>query len=97
MKVNFDYVLVDLDGKDIEEPSTGAVTLKAVCLRALTTPLEEDRNVTGETAFKRLELARKVNKGGAQEIDAADAVSIRERTAKIYNIVVSGQVYELLK
>jgi len=102
MKINFDEVLKDIDGVDMRDPkpdgSEGSpTTLKSVCVRALTIPLAADTNLTGEDAFKRLELARKVNKGGEQEIDPADAVTIRDRAAKMFAVQVSGQVYEKLR
>ena len=101
MKVNFDVVLKDLDGQPIVELDAKKnelpVTLKLIAVRALTGMLEEDRSMTGEQSFKRLELARKVHAGGEGELDPADAVLIRDRTAKFYGPLVSGQVYELLK
>ena len=112
MKINFDQVLKELDGSNITElknPRTATrekpegdgafipVTLKALCVRAITTPLQTDANISGEDAFKRLELARKINAGGEQELDPADAVLIRDRAAKLFSIVASGQVYEMLK
>ena len=100
MKANFDAVLLDLDGEPIKEAGKKdepAITLKAACLRALCTPLEEDRGLTGEQSFKRLELARRINKGGEQEIDPEDAVLLRNRAAKVWIVEIAGQVYELLK
>lgn len=107
MKVDFNHVLLTLDGSAFTEPAplkpgqtvpdAVPVTLKDIAVRSLTAPMEEDKGLTGEQAFKRLELARAVHKGGEQEIDAADAVLIRDRAAKLYGIAISGQVYELLR
>ena len=100
MKINFDEELKELDGSVIADKVNGselAFTFKTACVRALTTPMQEDAALKGEDAFKRLELARKINKGGEQEIDAADAVLIRDRAAKMFGILVSGQVYEKLR
>ena len=100
MRINFDEVLKELDGSEITEKVKDVesqVTLKTICVRALTTPLQADANLTGEDAFKRLELARKINKGGEQEIEPAQAVLITDRAAKMFGIMVSGQVYEKLR
>lgn len=108
MKADFDKVLLDLDGDNIpldgaRDEKTGKpkdetpVTLKLACQRALCVALEEDRSLAAEEAFKRLELARRINKGGEVELDPEEAVLIRNRAAKVWIIEVSGQVYELLK
>ena len=100
MKVDFDQVITDLDGKaQLDEESKGSpkLTLGAACLKAIRTPLQEDQGLMGEQAFKRLELARTIHKGGEQEIDAEDAVLIRNRAAKVWIIDVAGFVYEKLK
>lgn len=108
MKVNVDAKLLDLDGDEI--PTDGAidpktekprdatpVTLKAACLRALCSPLQEDQGLAAEEAFRRLELARTINKGGEVELLPADAVLIQNRAAKVWVIEIAGQVYEMLK
>ena len=100
MKVDFDQVITDLDGKaQLDEESKGSpkLTLGAACLKAIRTPLQEDQGLVGETAFKRLELARTIKKGGEQEIDPEDAVLIRNRAAKVWIIDIAGVVYEKLK
>ena len=100
MKANFDQVLNDLEGKPIpknRDNDPTPVTLKSACLIALTTPMQEDQQLTGEQSFKRLELARRINKGGEQELDPDEAVTIRNRAAKVLILEIAGQVYELLK
>jgi hypothetical protein len=100
VKADFDVVLKDLEGKAIPVEAgkdETPLTLKTVALRALTTPLQEDQSLKGEESFKRLELARKINKGGEVELDPADAVLIRDRAPKVWTVVIAGQCYELLK
>ena len=102
MKIDFNTLLTDLTGKPFapEKDASGKdvpVLLKTICVRALTTPLAEDQSLTGEAAFKRLEVARKIYAGGEQDIDPADATLIRDRVAKLFSIEVSGLVYELLR
>jgi hypothetical protein len=96
MKINFDQVLNQLDGKPFMDEAV-PFTLKTASVRALTMVLQEDAAMSGEDAFKRLELARKVNAGGEVEIDPGDAVTIRNRAAKMYAVTISGQMYEMLK
>ncbi len=99
MKVDFSAPLLDLSGQPIKiDPAKDdVVTLGFACLRALTTAFPEDQSLTGEQAFKRLELARRIHKGAEQELDPAEAVLIRDRVPKIWVLEISGQVYELLK
>ena len=70
MKIDFDAPIIDLDGKpmqDTDKKGFPPLTLKDACLKAIRTPLQEDQGLVGETAFKRLELARKIKAGGEQE------------------------------
>ena len=99
MKVDFSQVISDLDGNPVkdEEAQGTPLTLGAACLKAIRTPLQEDQGLLGEPAFKRLELARKIKKGGEQEIDPEDAVLIRNRAPKVWIIDIAGVVYEKLK
>lgn len=98
LKVDFSKLLNDLSGQPIKNDKGGEdLILKDVAIRALTTALPEDQALTGEQAFKRLELARRIHQGGEQELDPAEAVLIRDRVPKIWVLEISGQVYEMLK
>ena len=99
MKIDFDQKILDLDGEEIpleKGKDETPITLKAASLRAICTPMQGD-DLKPEDAFKRLELARKINKGGEQEIEPVDAVLIQTRAAKVWVIEIAGQVYEMLR
>lgn len=96
MKADFSKKVVDLDGSDIDNNGK-PFTLKAACTRAIFSILEEDKNVTGEVSYARLELARRINAGGEVEITPEEATLLRARTAKCFNALVAGQVFEALK
>ena len=101
MNIDFNEALKELDGTNVTDTDKNGnvfvVTFGRICLTALTTPLKTDAEISGEESFKRLELARKINNGGKQDIDASDAILIRDRAAKLFSILISGQVYEKLR
>lgn len=106
MKINFDKQLLTVDGDTVPIDGTKdekgktkdetPMTLKFACARAICVPMQGD-DLKPEDAWKRLELARKISKGGEQDIEPADAVLIQTRAAKVWPIEVAGQVYELLR
>lgn len=102
MKVNFDPVLKDMDGKAFKVKDTPKgpereLTLKDAALLALCTALEEDRGMDGKTSFERLELARRINKGGEVDLEPAEAALIQNRLPKVYPILIAGAAYEMMK
>jgi hypothetical protein len=96
MKVDFNKHIVDLDGQDIDNGGKPWI-LKDACTRAIFSVLEEDKGLTGEQSFARLELARRINAGGEVEVTPEEAVLLRARAAKVFNVLAAGQVFEALK
>ena len=102
MKMDFSQVMKDMDGtafkiKDKKDGPERDLTLKDASLLALCTALQEDVGMDGKTSFERLELARRINKGGAIEIDPAEVTLIQNRLPKVYPILIAGVAYEMLK
>lgn len=105
MKVDFSRKVLTINNEEIphsrlsgNEADKEGLILKDVCIFALCAMIPEaDRSVDGVTAFKRLELARRINKGGEQEIEPEEAALLRERAAKLLTIQISGVAYEMLK
>jgi hypothetical protein len=96
MKLDTAAVLKNLDGSELEEAGA-KFTVKAACVRALVTPLEGDHVLAPEEAFKRLEFARRLHGGGEIELQPEEATLLRVRSAKLFNVIVAGQIYELTK
>ena len=100
MKVNFSKVLTDIDGAEMKNPfrpdSEAPLTLRDIAVRTILQPIEGDKVEPVQT-LSRLELARRIqNSDGELEIRPEDAVLLRERSAKMYGVLISGQVYESL-
>ena len=102
MKIHFDAQLKDLDGttfkvRDKKDGPERELTLKDAALQALCSPLDEDRGMDGKVSFERLELARRINKGGEVELNPVEAAMIQNRLPKVYPILIAGAAYEMLK
>lgn len=97
MQVNLDKVLVDFEGDPIKTETGEPWTLKKIVVSALSAPLESDKNLSPDTVIKRWKLAMRLHGGGEQELSPEEATEIRDRMAKLYAIVLSGQACEMLK
>ena len=99
MKIDFDTVICDLEGKPIEIPSSMAVgadgklpmdtmSLKKVCTTALTQSLDgDDKETTADKMLERDFLARRIHAGGKQELTAGETVILQERIFKRWKVV----------
>lgn len=92
MKVNFDSVLVDLDGEPIVERGE-EIMLKKVCINALLNPEQEEGAVKAE----KYVLALDINKGGERELKSEDIVLIKKCVGKAFGPIIVGQVFDLLE
>ena len=97
MKVNMDQVLKDFDGDPIKDDKDRPWTLGRICVSALSTPLESDKNLSPEKAVTRWVLATALHSGGEKELTPEEAAEIRERLPKCYAILLSGQACDMLK
>jgi hypothetical protein len=59
--------------------------------------LPVEAGVTPEAAFDRLEFARRIHKGGVVELQPEEAVTLRKRSAAVFNVLVAGLIFELTK
>ena len=97
MKVNLDQALVDFEGDPIKDNKDQDWTLKQAVVNALSTPLEDDKNMTADKAVSRWKLALRLHDGGEQELSPEEATEIRNRLPKCYAVMISGQACEMLK
>lgn len=99
MKINFDQVLKNYDGKDFEETVDGVVkkiTLSGVSVNALLANIEGER-IEGMEKLNRDKIARKVHKGGEVELTVEETAKIKEMIGKAFPTIVVGATYELLE
>lgn len=97
MKVDFNQVLKDFEGDPLKNDKNKEWTLKTAAVSALATALEEDKGMTADKAVARYKLALRLQEGGEQELSPEEATEIRNRLAKCYSILISGQACEMLK
>lgn len=96
MKLDFNAILVGLDGKPMLGKDKTEATLKEVAVEALMAVTENDRGASGEDKFKNYELAAKVYAGGEIEITPEQAALLKRRIGECYGPVVVGPAYKLL-
>lgn len=108
VKIEFDQVLKDLEGKPIKEPVkldlTGKpekeeskdLTLKTLCINALLANIPNEQ-VTGEKKLERWQTAQLIYKGGEVDITAETIALLKRRIGLIYSVRVSGQAWQMLE
>ncbi len=92
MKRNLEVALRDLDGKLFEDGSV----LKTVLFNAVVAPLQADATLSTDKKMALYGLAKRVHAGGVQDFTAEEIALMKERIAVLYNVLVIGQVFELL-
>jgi len=103
MKIDFDSKLIDLKGKVLKDTVEGKqveLTLKDPCLNALLANTTKPQNApieTGRDKFKKYNLAKKINSGGAVELISEDITLIKEQLGLIYPPLLVGICYDLLE
>lgn len=97
MKIDFSRTLEDLDGAPItDSDGKTPATLGRVSATALLGTFENE-NPDGPEKVKRFVLAKKIVKGGNQDIMPEDAALIRSLIAKAYATIIVGQAFEMLE
>ena len=104
MKINFDRLINDLDGKPVKERATDEkgkripdkeVSLKRVCINALV--LQTDEKIDGPEQVTRFDLATKINAGGEINLETDEISKIKTLVSKIYGVIVVGRAFDLLE
>jgi len=95
-KINFSTVVKKLDGEVLkfeEKP----VTLGFACYKGLVANTAETQKLDLSAIAKRYELAKKIKDGGEVEVEAAEAVLIRDSLKNFWGIEVIGFVLGIIK
>jgi hypothetical protein len=104
MKIKLDQVLVDFEGKEIQDGKEKA-SLRKLLINALLTPAVEktpqglqQEVIEGKEKFERYELARKI-KDAKDEIEykSEDITTLKNCVGKLYNALIVGLVYDMLE
>ena len=96
---DFTSILTGLDGKPLMTGDTKAptgLTLGDVCVQALETPLEEDKQMDGSKKFALDQLARKIYHNKAATLSLEDLTLLKQRVGKAYGPLVVGAAWRLL-
>lgn len=96
MLVNFNAQIKDFDGNPIKDEQEKDMDLRRACVRALMTPLPQDKDITPEKALERFRFATGIQSGTVNEISPEQAVELRGRIAKTFSLVVSGPALSML-
>lgn len=112
MKINFDVVIKNLNGKPFTNPVTPIgkkpseclpseikhvpVTLGEVCTNSLLA-IHENEKLSGKEKYERWALAKKINYGGAVELTVEEIAKCKELIGKTYAALIVGPVFEILE
>ncbi len=97
MLVKVNVSLKALDGQDMKDVIDGKAvdaTLKMAIVNAVLSPVEKE---SGVDKVKKYELAKKVYASDEVDLDENEIKLIKGRVGEVYQPIVVGQVYELLK
>lgn len=98
MKINFDIVITNLDGKEMTDDGKPA-SLKNISITALMGNIQVPQGTPpekGDVKLKRYILAQKINGGGEIDLAVEDVALLKERIGLIYATLIVGKTYELL-
>lgn len=97
MKIAWNTVFKDIDGKEIKESGDKDLTLGRVAINALCQVTQADQSMTGEEKFKLGLLAHKIHTEPEAEFEAEEVSKIKDRIGKLYTPLMVFQAYNLLK
>ncbi len=95
MKINTQSVMKNFDGSEIKDRDK-PVTLRSVCVNALTVPEAPGAAVSGEEKLKRYMLAQRIYGEDEVDLTAEQVTLIKTLVSVSYGAIVSGQVWLLL-
>lgn len=99
MEIDFNQKLKNLDGsviKETDKKDSADVTLKLVCIVALTAIIRGEQ-VDGTEKYKRWKLTGKIDKGGKIKLTTDEISYIKELIGKVHGVVITGQSYDMLE
>lgn len=96
MKVNFDTILLTLDGRQMNDKDTNEpLSLKTICVDALLV-VDSREKLDGEEKIKRYILAQEIYQGKKDSLSAEEVVLLKELIGRYYSTIVVGQVFPML-
>lgn len=96
MKIDFSAPLISIKGEKMKDTEKADLALKDVCIEALMAVVPSDERTSGETKYKRFQLAEKIVGGGEVELTPDEAVILKDRIGVCYGPAVVGPAYKLL-
>lgn len=96
MKINFDQVLKELDGKSIVDNNQKELTLKSVACNALSFSFN-DEQISGEDKAKRGLLAMRLYANPDIDLTIEEVALIKKLIGKAYGPIVVAQAWGMLE
>lgn len=93
MDIDFEGILIGIDGKPLVTESKAKATLSHICKAALLSATE--KNIPGKEKFDRWELAKKLT--GVVSLKTEEIAKIKEVVGEVYATSVVGPAFELLE
>lgn len=100
MKVNFHYVLKNIEGESLEDEKQQKVTLGKVAITALMNVYDDEGTLSGEDKLKRYDLASAIyalEDGAPFEITVEMVALLKNLINKTYGVAVVGPAWRMLE
>jgi hypothetical protein len=94
MRFNWETVLTDLSGRVVKDEDGCAITLGALAIQALMTPVDP-RTDDGAAKFRRYCLAVKIV--ACEDIDVSGAAAIKDAAGAVLTPLPMGRIWDLLE
>jgi len=96
MKLRLEEVIKDMEDKPLKGADDKEMSLKDVCINALMTPLEDDKDMGGDKKVSLFTLAMSIKQGN-DELTAEEISLIKKRIGKMYTQLVVGRAFALIE
>lgn len=73
------------------------LTLQRVSINALMTPMEDEKNLSGEEKFARYKLASRINASSIVEVTAEEIAMLKKLIGNVYAPIIVGPAFEALE
>ncbi len=98
MKINFDYVFVDMDDKEILEEKGQAINVQRLLKQAALADANPDGSpLKPDEKYERYELYMKLRSADATTEFSASEVALLDKAVRVYPTLIAGQLLRLLK
>jgi hypothetical protein len=91
------HAVLDLEGHPITMGDKEEVlTVRSVCVRALTTLLPEDQKLAGDEKFRRGLLAERIHSSDEIELKAEEIALLKKLIGQLFSAVVILRIWRIL-